>query len=154
MNKETKTTPLDALAAQAQAFESAPVDGAPGQPAPNTEQDAQDAQSMAMVEAGIVSVLTMALKVGRAWIARKLPEIKDEWPDDLLEAPAVAAVPLLKKHLEKFMHVVGANPLVAAFAVSCVPLIMGLFNAMQKAEQREKREAESAKNGDPAPAAA
>lgn len=147
MTKETKTTPLDALAAQAQAFESAPLEGAPGQPAPSEEQITP---SMEKIEAGMVKVLMMALKVGRALIARKLPEIKDEWPDELLEAPAEAALPLVKKYLGNLMVVVGQNEELAALVIALFPLGMGVLSAMEKADQREKREAAAAQSGDTA----
>lgn len=137
MSKQTTPDPLDALAAQASSLEQT----APPPDQATQDQEAADAQAMAAIEQGMVKVLMMALKVGRALIARKVPEIKDEWPDELLEQPAIAAVPLLRKHVASLMSVVGSSPELAAFVLSLFPLGMGLMTAMEKADKRARDEA-------------
>lgn len=116
---------------------------APGAAAPTQEQQ-QAAQAMAMLEAGMVQVVMAALKLGRAWIAKRLPEIREEWTDDALAAPAKAAVPLLRKHMEALMQLAGSSPEAAAFAISCLPLAMGMVTAMDRAGERERQEVEAA----------
>lgn len=133
--------PLDALAQQAQAFESTPDTGAENTTSNHAEQDAQAA---AMLKAGMVTVLMMLAKVGRAMIARHLPEIKEEWPDAMLHDTAEAAVPLLEKHLSKLMEVVGSSPELAAFVMSLFPMGLGLMAAMEKADQNAKKRVQEA----------
>lgn len=142
-----KTNPLESLAVQAEALAG---EGATGT-GPAADQAAaaeaqQSAQVMQMVEAGMVQVVLAALKLGRAWMAKRLPEIRDEWTDEALSAPAAAAVPLLRKHLERLMQLAGSSPEAAAFAITCLPLAMGIVTAMDKAAEREKREALAALN--------
>lgn len=138
------SNPLDDLAAQAEALAGGTDSGAgPAQaidPAAAAQAE-QAAAAMQMVEAGMVQVVLAALKMGRAWLAKRLPEIREEWTDEALAAPAAAAVPLLRKHLEKLMQLAGSSPEAAAFAISCFPLAMGVVTAMDKAAEREKREA-------------
>lgn len=135
---------LDALAAQAETLTGDTA--LPGQTGPAVDpadaaQAEQAAQAMQMVEAGMVQVVLAALKLGRAWLAKRLPEIRDEWTDEALAAPAAAAVPLLRKHLERLMQLAGSSPEAAAFAITCLPLAMGVVTAMDKAAEREKKEA-------------
>lgn len=141
---DTNNTHLDQLAAQAEALTAPPADaGAPGaavDPAAAAQAE-QAAAAMQMVEAGMVQVVLAALKLGRAWLAKRLPEIREEWTDEALAAPAAAAVPLLRKHLDKLMQLAGSSPEAAAFAITCLPLAMGVVTAMDKAAEREKREA-------------
>lgn len=137
MSRTTVPDPLDQLAAQAAALDaSADV----LTDTPPTVEDQQSAQAMAMIEAGMQSVVLALLKLGRAFVAKRLPEIRDEWTDEALSAPAAAAVPLLRKHMETLMQIAGSSPEAAALAISCLPLAMGLVTAMEKADQREKAE--------------
>lgn len=132
--------PLDQLAAQAEGLTASADTAAAHDPAAAAEA-AQAAQAMQLVEAGMVQVVAALLKMGRAWIAKRLPEIRDEWTDETLAAPAAAAVPLLRKHMERLMQLAGSSPEAAAFAISCLPLAMGIVNAMDRASAREKSEA-------------
>lgn len=138
------TDHLDHLAAQAASLEAGTEPGTMAAPGATAADQAQAAQAMAVLEAGMVQVVLAALKLGRAWIAKRLPEIRDEWTDEALTAPAAAAVPLLRTHMEKLMQLAGSSPEAAAFAITCLPLAMGIVTAMDKAEQREKREAAAA----------
>lgn len=138
MTTKPETTPLDALALQAAALEGAPSADAPQ--ASNPVEDAQAAQTAAMLEAGMHQVVLALLKLGRAFVAKRLPEIREEWTDEALSGPAAAAVPLLRKHLDTLMQIAGSSPEAAALAISCFPLAMGLVTAMERADQREKAE--------------
>lgn len=132
--------PLDALGGEFQAATSLP---ATAQDAAQAQADQQsEAQAMAIMEAGAVSVVLGLFKVIRFLIDKKLnlPEIRDEWSDDKLEEPAKASIPLLKKHFAKLMEIVGSSPETAVFAMSLLPLCMGLVSAMDKAQERERRE--------------
>lgn len=143
MSTAETINPLDALAAQAGALDTAgAVPGATGGPGA-AEADADAEQSLAALEAGAVKVVLMLLKVGRALIAKRLPEIVDEWPDDVLKPPAEAAVPLLKKHMEGLMKMAASSPETAALVVSCIPLLMGLLAAVDKAGTKEKTKAKA-----------
>lgn len=139
MTNDTKAMdaahPLDSLAAQAGALDAPPL--APA----DAEAEAEAAQSLAALEAGAVKVVLMLLKVGRALIAKRLPEIIDEWPDEVLRPPAEAAVPLLEKHMEGLMKLAASSPETAALVVACIPLLMGLLAAVDKADKKEKPKA-------------
>ncbi len=147
------TDQLDNLSAQAAQLEAS--SGQPGTnqvPAAAGPEAQQAAMDMAKLEAGVTSVVLAALKLGRAWLEKRLPEIREEWTDDVLKEPAAAAVPLLFKHLGSLMQVIGKSPETAAFAMACFPLAMGVVTAMDKASEREKREAQALQQQQAAPA--
>jgi hypothetical protein len=139
----TENTPLDKLAAQAQVLENDGAETGPMPGAAPAADPAQAAQAMQLIEAGMTQVVLAALKLGRAWLAKRLPEIRDEWTDEALSAPAAAAVPLLRQHMERLMQLAGSSPEAAAFAITCLPLAMGVVTAMDRAAEREKKEAEA-----------
>ena len=129
-------SPLDVLAAQANAATAPPADeqdsdnGEPSQ----QEMEAAAAAAMAKLEAGVSKVMLALLKAGRAWACKKLPELREEWTDELLQDPADAAIPLIKKHLSFLMQTVGQSPEAAALALSVLPLVMGYVNAIDRHE--------------------
>jgi GAF domain-containing protein len=107
--------------------------------APNPEAQAaaeaeaqQQAQALQAIEAGIMRVVYFGLRAVRGAIARRMPEIMDEWPDPVLQGPAEASVPLLRRHMEKLSQIAGANPELTVFALSLVPLGMGYIAAAEK----------------------
>lgn len=153
---DPKTTPdhpgLDALASQAEQATIGATDlDAAGIPAGQPTQ--QDDEGQRKLEAMAASVLVGLLKLARQAIAKRLPEIREEWTDDKLDAPAQAAIPLMRKHMAKLMELAGSNPELALFVISCVPLGMGFMTAMDRAAEREKLEAK-AKAAAAGPAAA
>lgn len=112
-----------------------PATGAAPTGNPNPEAEAaaqQEAQALAAMEQGVQRLVFFGLKALRAYLARRLPEINQEWPDQVLHPPAEAAVPLLRKHLGRMMEVAGAHPELAVLAVSLVPLGMGYMAAVEK----------------------
>jgi hypothetical protein len=108
------------------------AEATPDQAAADAEADA----AMKAIEAGAAKVVLGLLKAARAWLAKRLPEIREEWPDEVLQGPADAAVPLLRKHMQALMQIAGANPELAVFCLSLVPLVMGWLAAEDKASQR------------------
>lgn len=126
--------PLDALSAQAGDM------GGPAAAGQAPAEAAEEAASLAALEAGAAKVVLMILKVGRAMLAKRLPEIVTEWPDALLTPPAEAAVPLLKKHMAGLMRMAASSPETAALVVSCIPLLMGLLAAIDKADKAAKKD--------------
>lgn len=92
----------------------------------------QEAQALAAMEQGVQRLVFFGLKALRAYLGRSLPEIHQEWPDQVLHPPADAAVPLLRKHMGRLIEVAGANPELAVLAVSLVPLGMGYMSAVER----------------------
>jgi 6,7-dimethyl-8-ribityllumazine synthase len=131
--KDTTAAALQGLALEADNL------GAVQEVETQPSQEEQDAEkSMAIIEAGFQSVLVGLLKIGRAWVAKRLPEINDEWTDEALAAPAAASIPLVRKHLAGLMEIIGSSPELAALVFSCVPLALGVVTAMEKAETRQR----------------
>lgn len=137
---------LEALAGEAQTALQAPVVPA------DAEQAAEDAAQIAAMEKGMQQVVIGLLKLARAAIARRLPEIREEWTDEVLEAPAVAAIPVFRRYAAKLMEIAGSNPEVAGLVLACLPLGMGLYTAFDRAMVREEAEAKAKKEQASAPA--
>lgn len=131
--------PLDVLAAQADNAGAPAPDqqGDNGEPS-QQEMEAAAAAAMAKLEAGVAKVMLALLKAGRAWACKRLPELREEWTDELLQEPANAAIPLLKKHVGFLMSTIGQSPEAAALAISVLPLVMGYINAIDRHEAAEK----------------
>ena len=129
-----KPTGLDALA-----DEAAMIGVVTEKPAAPPQEDIDAEKSMAAVEAGFQAVLLGLLKIGRAFVAKHLPEIQEEWTDEALAAPTVTAMPLVRKHLAGLMQIVGSSPELAAFAISLIPLGLGVITAMDKASKRQQQ---------------
>ena len=96
------------------------------------QQEQQQSQAMQAIEEGAAKVIIALFKIARKLIARQLPEIREEWTDSALKEPATAAIPLLKKHLEKAMQFLGSNPEAAVFCMALVPLGMGYIAAAER----------------------
>ena len=135
--------PLDSLATQAQRLTMEAPQGEEPTPAEQAEQEAQEqqaAQAMAMLEAGTTRVILYGLQWTRAKIGKDLPEIHDEWTDETLQRPAEAVIPLIRKHMESLLVLVGTSPELAVFAMSLIPLLMGLMSATEKHEAKLRAE--------------
>lgn len=141
----TKTTPppANSLEALGQEADNLGDTGFEQNSAGPSEAEINEAQAMRMVEAGMQAVVFAVFKMGRAVIARRLPEIRDEWTDPALEAPSAAAIPLLRKHMESLMQLAGSSPEAAAFVIALVPLGLGVVNAMDKAAANASRTVEA-----------
>lgn len=135
-DKAAQPSGLDALAGQAQAELASTAPAAPGAPGAQPVDDEEARKQQAVLEAGVQQVLLGLLKLARQAIAKRLPEIREEWTDEALQAPAAAAIPLVRKYLGKLMEKVGSDPELATFVVACIPLGMGLYNAFDRAQLR------------------
>ena len=113
---------IDDLAAQAAAIDSGTVLDEPQNQAP-AEPD-----NTAMF-AAFSSVTMGLLKAVRAKVAKGLPEIKNEWPDQTLQLVADAIPPVINKYLAKLMPLVGDYPEEGALAMACLPMVMGYVAA-------------------------
>lgn len=115
-----------------------PVD-APGIGAGQAQQDAaadeaaaQEAQMLQAVSLGVAKIVFAGLRAVRAAIAKSMPEIMEEWPDEVLRGPADAAAPVLQRYMTRLSELAGRNPEVAMLVVSLVPLAMGYVTALDK----------------------
>lgn len=111
------------------------------------DQDGQDQNLMlAKIEAGAAKVVLVAFKLLRAWAVKRLPELKEEWPDELLKEPVENALPILKKYVSSLMEKVGENAELAAFCLSLVPLAMGYISAQEKHDVKAAKDLAIAKS--------
>lgn len=131
---------LEALATEADTLGDTSQDQTSQGPSP---EEMSEAEAMRMVEAGMQAVVFAVFKMGRAVIAKRLPEIRGEWTDEALAAPSQAAIPLLRKHMESLMQIAGSSPEAAAFVIALVPLGLGVVNAMDKAAANAARTVEA-----------
>ncbi len=79
--------------------------------------------------AGIATFTGKALRAVRAGIARRLPEIRDEWTDADLQAVADAAPPVAAKWLGRLGPLMGAYPEECMLILAAAPLVAGYVNA-------------------------
>lgn len=98
----------------------------------DADSEQAEAAAFAQLEAGAQKIILGALKAVRGIIARKLPEIREEWSDATLSGPAEAAIPLIKKYLPGIMDKLGQNPELGMFAFSLLPLILGYVEAVER----------------------
>ncbi len=115
-----------------------PVDG-PGLGAAQAQQDTaadeaaqQEAQMLQAVSLGVSKIVFAALRAVRSAIAKSMPEIMEEWPDQVLRDPADAAAPVLQRYMTRLTELAGRNPELSMLVVSMVPLAMGYVSALEK----------------------
>ncbi|WP_462389409.1 hypothetical protein [Acidovorax sp. Q11] len=115
-----------------------PVDGpalGAGQAAQDAAADeaaAQEAQMLQAVSLGVAKIVFAGLRAVRSAIAKSMPEIMEEWPDEVLRGPADAAAPVLQRYMTRLSELAGRNPELAMLVVSLVPLAMGYVTALDK----------------------
>lgn len=129
--KQEQKDPLEAVTFSPVDMPTGPAPDPQAAAAAQAEAEAQ-AKALQAIEAGIVRIVYFGLKALRGAIANKMPEILEEWPDQILMGPAEASVPLLRKHMERITAIAGANPELAVLAISLVPLGMGYVAAAEK----------------------
>ena len=138
MNDETQTTdPLDILAGQAAQLGHEAPQGMEPDPAAQAAQDeaaAKEMQMMAAMEHGTAKVFLFLAKMGRSKVGQTLPEIHDEWTDPVLEAPSEALVQVVKSKMAFLIKAVGTSPEVTVFAITLLPVMMGLMSAQERHE--------------------
>lgn len=141
--------PLAVIAATADTQASAEAQaGAPGQ-----EAKAEAPSLPPEILAGMKLIPLACLRMLRTRIAKSTPEILAHWTDDVLDGPAAAVPPLLMRYAERWAPVLGANPELTLFAISCVPLGMGYIAASGEAEAKRAEVAKAQKEQGGAPVA-
>lgn len=125
-----------------------PVDGPGIGAGQQAQQDAaadeaaqQEAQMLQAVSLGVSKIVFAGLRALRSMIAKGMPEIMEEWPDDVLRAPADAAAPVLQRYMERLTALAGRNPELAMLVIATVPMAMGYVTALEK-HSRTVQEAE------------
>lgn len=134
----TTQPPPDDLAART----FTPISGAAAQQAQTDQHQADQAQQreqqlMLILELGTEKVITGVLRALRSRLAVKLPEIRDEWTDEVLAGPGQAAVPVLKRYAGSLVELLGEHVELAGLVISLIPLGMGYLAANEKAAKRE-----------------
>jgi hypothetical protein len=134
----TKTTaPIDDLTALARQ-----VDQGPPSAEQQQEEEAHEAQQQQAEAAALrfnATLEKMALgffKAVRRKIAKSMPEILEEWPDDLFDEPAAAVPPVVQRYLGFLFSKLSAFPELGALCFSMVPLVMGYFAAVDRQDKR------------------
>lgn len=99
-------------------------------------QEAEAAKAASAMEQAATALIRKGLQAVRSRVAKSLPEISHHWADDDLQAVAVAAIPVGKKHLARLMPLLGEYPEEAALAVAALPLLMGYAAALSEHESK------------------
>lgn len=104
-----------------------------GPAAPGAEaQQASEAQATAQLDAAVAAVALGLLRTTRAVLVRKLPELRDEWSDDVLRMPADALPPVMKRYAGQISEWAARFPELMALGVACLPMLMGYMAAVEK----------------------
>lgn len=128
---------LEALAREAQVTLTPPPlgDGFTDLDVAARAEQAEAAQAEAMLaklEKGVEKVIFGGLRAWRSKLAVKNEFLLTEWPDELLHAPAEAAVPVIRKRLGLLFAMAGNYPEESVLAMAAMPLILGYFAADEK----------------------
>ncbi len=105
------------------------------------EEAARHAQGMAAMQAAMQKMALGIFRVTRSIVARKLPEIRDEWTDPVLQGPADALIPLAQRYAGALFSKLGDKPELAVFCLSLVPLTFGYMDALERHEKNQAMEA-------------
>lgn len=162
-NPEAGTAPADPLQALASSVERMPPplgEGTTDADVAEREQqqaDAEQAQAMQAMEAAVVQGVHFGLCLVRKGIAKSLPEIHQTWTNEALVHPARAALPLIRKHAGTLMETAAKSPELSILLVACLPLALGIVQAMELHQQneskRQKEQGADASTGAPLPVA-
>jgi hypothetical protein len=135
------SAPLDRLAGEAARLGATDLDASEAQHQQQQQAGAAPAGQggpvgpaidLSGLEAGAQRVILGLLRAVRERLAVKLPEIRQEWPDAMLQEPAQQAMPLLRKYAVKLLTQMGENAELGAFAFSLLPLVIGYQIAQDK----------------------
>lgn len=125
---EATNPELAALAA----IDFEPSEGA-GPAAPGAaDAQASEAQATAQLDAAVAAVALGLLRTTRTVLVRKLPELRDEWSDDVLRMPADALPPVMKRYAGQISEWAARFPELMALGVACMPMLMGYMAAVEK----------------------
>lgn len=103
----------------------------PGQD-PRTESAAGDGAATAHLDAAVSALALGILRTMRTVLSRRLPELRDEWPDEVLRGPADALPPVMKRYAGQVSEWAARFPELVVLGVSCMPLAMGYMAAVDK----------------------
>lgn len=99
----------------------------------------------------IARIPLFIIRAVRANIAKRVPEIMEEWPDDMLTAHAAAWPPVVAKYAAKMAPKIAQYPEESVLVLSLVPLCGGYFTASMRSQAKPLPMAERVDM--PAPAA-
>lgn len=105
------------------------------------EEAGKREQAQAAMQAVMVKISYGLFKATRSAVARKLPEIREEWTDDVLKEPADALVPVFNKYAGLLFSKLGDKPELAVLAFSLLPMVFGYFDAVDRHELRLQKDA-------------
>jgi len=77
-----------------------------------------------------------ALRAVRGRIAKNMPEILEEWPDEMLREPAGAVMPVGMKYLARLMEKVSKYEEEGMLLFTMLPLALGYVQAMERSQAR------------------
>jgi hypothetical protein len=103
--------------------------------------------------AGIARIPLFLLRALRSNIGKRIPEIHDEWTDDVLQGPADAVPPIIIKYAARLAPALGAYPEEAVLLLSTVPLFLGYMAASGRHESKALHLVERVDETPPAPEA-
>lgn len=134
----TKTTaPTDDLATLAAAVDDGPPTAEKVQQQEEAEAaELQAAESALRFNATVEKMALGFFKAVRRKIAKTMPEILEEWPDDLFEEPAAAVPPVVQRYLGFLFSKISSFPELGALCFAMVPLVMGYFAAVDRQAKR------------------
>lgn len=144
-NPEAGAAPADPLQALATSVErTAPplgdgVTDADVDARAQQQADAEQAQAMEAMEAAVVQGVHFGLCLVRKGIAKSLPEIQQTWTNEAMVHPARAALPLIRKHAGSLMETAAKSPELSILLVACLPLALGIVQAMELNRQNEAK---------------
>lgn len=147
----TKTDPLENLATQADNLAPPLGEGVTDADVAERAEQERAAEGLAQVEAMAVGLVFMGLKFSRHAMAKRLPEVNETISDNTLQGSAAAALPLMKKHLNKLMESASKSPELAALLVGLMPIALGLVQAVDLHKQREAEAARAREKTEPLP---
>lgn len=138
------TEQLHALAEQFAAEESGP--------SPEQAQQQQADQAQAEAKASQLAVIVEKLASGllratRAVIAQRIPEIREEWPDEILLEPAKYVAPVLQKRAAGLMAHAEQYPEEAMLLISVLPLTLGAVAALEKHQSNQAQVVKPGQDG-------
>lgn len=109
-----------------------PAPGADGAQAGPGGAPPEEAKAVQAMEAALGAVVFGLLRAARAMIGRRMPEIHEHWPDDVLRLPADASVPVLRRYAGQVSQWAAQYPELAGLGFACLPLAMGYAAAVEQ----------------------
>lgn len=114
--------------------------GAPAEPSAEDKLAAEQAdKAMTAAIGAIGGMVTGFLRARRAAIARRMPEIREHWPDEMLTAPGLAVPPVINRYAPMLFKALGNHPELGALCFSMLPLVMGYMSAVGEHAAKEER---------------